>query len=235
MSSPFLDVQGNPIPQEQVLGIGRSGLVLLQNNAATDVEANTLSLRREQDVDRRLHFPGDERSHGVVPCVEFTANSTHFAYMVNGDLQAYLAKSRPPRQLQLRWFNQMARTLSFIHDRRVLHTNIARRNFLLGSDLSLNIYDNGYTTQIDIGFIGAVIYEVVTGIKCKIDLFKDNSPTDGRTCWPAREFLPSTRGVWLGEIIDGCWSRGILSARQLLQTLEPITLEHETRRGLAGS
>jgi serine/threonine protein kinase len=93
---------------------------------------------------------------------------------------------------------QMARTLSFIHDRRVLHTDIVSRNFLLDSDLSLNICDfseatllpldadmeavddNGYTTQIDIGFLGAVILEVVTGIKCRIDPFKDNSPTDGR-------------------------------------------------------
>jgi hypothetical protein len=107
MSSPFLDVQGNPIPQEQVLGNGRSGLILLQNHAAVktplryrwssdyDVEENTFSLRREQDVYRRLQCPGDERTHGVVPCLEFTANSTHLAYMVNGDLQAYLAKSRP--------------------------------------------------------------------------------------------------------------------------------------------
>ncbi|KAL3445264.1 hypothetical protein BJX65DRAFT_153786 [Aspergillus insuetus] len=171
--------------------------------------------------------------------------------MVNGDFQAYLAKFRPPRQLQLRWFHQMASTLSFAHDRRVLHADIASRNFLLDSDLSLKMCDfseatllsldfdieamdnNRYTTQTDIGFLGAVIYEVFTGIKCKIDLFKDNTPTEGRAYWPARESLPSTRGVWLGEIIDGCWTRGILSARQLLQTLQPISLEPETRRGLA--
>ncbi|KAL2789166.1 kinase-like domain-containing protein [Aspergillus keveii] len=250
MSSPFLDVQGNPIPQEQVLGNGRSGLVLLQNDAAT-IEANTHILRREQDVYRRLQCPGDGRFHGVVPCLEFTANSTHLAYMVNGDLQAYLAKSRPPRQLQLRWFNQTACTVDFIHDRRVLHTDIASRNFLLDSDLSLKmcdfseatllpletdmeaVDDNGYTTQIDVGFLGAVMYEAVTGIKCKIDLFKDNSPTDGRAYWPARASLPITQDVWLGEVIEGCWTGEIPSAHKLLRALNSISLDHESLGELA--
>lgn len=43
-----------------------------------------------------------------------------------------------------------------------------------------HVDDNGYTTLIDIGFLGAVMYEVATGIKWEIDLFKDNLPTDGR-------------------------------------------------------
>ncbi|KAJ0423471.1 hypothetical protein BJY00DRAFT_52944 [Aspergillus carlsbadensis] len=59
MPSPFLDIQGNTIPEEQILGNGGSGLVLLQDNVAVktplkyrwgsdyDVEANTHSLRRE--------------------------------------------------------------------------------------------------------------------------------------------------------------------------------------------
>lgn len=131
----------------------------------------------------------------------------------------------------------MARTLSFIHDRRVLVADIASRNFLLDSDLSLKFCDfteasllpldsdmetaddNGYTTRIDIGSLGAVIYEVITGTKCKIDLYKDNSPTDGRAYWPERRLLPSTQGIWLGWIIEGCWNGEFASAHNLLQAL----------------
>lgn len=35
-----------------------------------------------------------------------------------------------------------------------------------------NVDDNGFTTRIDICQLGAVIYEVVTGKKYEIDLFK---------------------------------------------------------------
>ncbi|KAL5335638.1 kinase-like domain-containing protein [Aspergillus crustosus] len=249
MSSPFLDLQGNPIPQEQILGSGGSAVVLLQNDVAiktplryrwsssSDVEANAQSLRREQDVYIRLQNPGDDRFHGVVCCIGCSTNATQLAYMVNGDLRAYLEKFRPPRQLQLRWFKQMARTLSFIHDRRVLVADIASRNFLLDSDLSLKICDfteasllpldsdmeavddNGFTTRIDTGLLGTVMYEVITGTKCEIDLFKDNSPTDGRAYWPERRFLPSTQGIWLGWIIEGCWNGEISSAHSLLHAL----------------
>lgn len=38
--------------------------------------------------------------------------------------------------------------------------------------------DRGYTTRIDIGLIGTIMYEVVTGDKCEVDLYKDNAPTD---------------------------------------------------------
>ena len=119
----------------------------------------------------------------------------------------------------------------------------ASRNFLFDSDLTIKfcafseasllpldvnmdtVDDNGYTTRIDIGFLGAVIYEAVTGEKCEIDLFKDNLPTDGRARWPWREFLPDTENVWLGSIIQGCWvDGGFRNARSLLQVLESITL-----------
>ena len=256
MSSPFLDIRGDPIPLEQVLGSGGTAVVLLRNDVAvktplrylwssdSDVEVNTGVVRREQDVYRRLQSSEDDRSNGIVRCLGFSTEATQLAYMANGDLQAYLAKCRrrPSYQLQLIWFREMARTLSYIHDRRVLVADIASRNFLLDSDLSLKfcdfseasllpldsnmdvVDDNGYTTQIDIGLLGTVIYEVVTGNKCEIDLYKDNSPTDGRAYWPERKSLPSTHGIWLGWIIEGCWDGEFRSAHSLLQALNSVDL-----------
>ncbi|QKX64385.1 uncharacterized protein TRUGW13939_11559 [Talaromyces rugulosus] len=254
MSSPFVDNKGNTIPQENVLGSGATAVVLLQNGVAvktplryiwssdSDVQANIESLRREQDIYRRLQVSGDYRSSGVVRCIEFSTEATQLAYMANGDLRAYLAKHCPPHQLQLTWFQEMADTLSYIHDRRVLVADIASRNFLLDPDLCLKfcdfseasllpldsdmegVDDNGFTTQIDIGLLGTVMYEVVTGNKCEIDLFKDNDPTDGRAYWPERKFLPSTHGIWLGFIIEGCWNGEFQSAHSLLQALNAVDL-----------
>ncbi|KAE8155494.1 kinase-like protein [Aspergillus tamarii] len=253
MSSPFLNVQGDAIPQEQILGSGGSAVVLLQDNLAvktplrylwssdSDVQANIKSLRREQNVYRRLENPDDHRSNGVVRCIGFSNEATQLAHMANGDLRTYLEKCRPPDQLQLTWFREMARTLSYIHDRRVLVADIASRNFLLDSELCIKICDfseasllpldsdmeavddNGYTTRIDIGLLGAVIYEVVTGHRCEIDLFKDNSPTDGRAHWPERKSLPSTKDIWLGRIIEGCWDGEFSDAQSLLRALDSVT------------
>lgn len=60
MSSPFLDLQSNPISKEKVLGSGNSALVVLQNSVAvkiplrclwssdSDIEGNIQSLILEK-------------------------------------------------------------------------------------------------------------------------------------------------------------------------------------------
>ncbi|BDD62129.1 hypothetical protein MAP00_007119 [Monascus purpureus] len=208
----------------------------------SDVEVNLHSVRREQDVYRRLQSANDEGSKGIVGCIELSAESTKLAYMANGDLRAYIKEYQPSHELQLAWFREMARTLCYIHAKHVLVADIATRNFLVDTDLSVKIADfteasliplesnmetvddNGFTTQIDVGLLGAVMYEVMTGKKCEIDLFKDNSPTDGRAHWPERKSLPSTQGLWLSWIIEGCWDGGFRSSDRLLQALDSVDL-----------
>ena len=259
MSYLFLDLQGNPIYQEQVLGYGGSAVVILQDNLAVktplryfwssdaDVKANVEVIRREQDIYRRLQPSQNNRCPGIVNCIGFLNEATQLAYMKNGDLRAYLQNNKPSRLLQLSWFRDMARTLAYIHEKRVLVADIATRNFLVDSDLSLKLCDfsestllpfdvdidtaddNGYSPRIDIGQLGAVMYEVVTGNKCEIDLFKDNSPTDGRAYWPERKFLPSTQGIWLGWIIECCWDGEFRNAHSLLRALNSVDLRFSSR------
>ncbi|KAJ0422992.1 hypothetical protein BJY00DRAFT_299932 [Aspergillus carlsbadensis] len=208
MSSPFLDLDGNSISPERIIGSGATAVVLLQDGVAvktplryhwssnSEVKANTQSLRREQDVYRHLKDTGDD--HGVVHCIGFLANATQLAYMANGDLRAYLAKSRPPRPLQLRCVSSS-----------------------LDSDMQA-IDANGYTTRMDIALLATVMYEIITGVKCDVDLYMNNSPTDGRAYWPERKLLPSTDGIWLGWVIDGCWNGEIATGHDLLQALDSL-------------
>lgn len=91
-----------------------------------------------------------------------------------------------------------------------------------------NVDDNGFTTQIDIGLLGTVIYEVVTGTKCEVDLFQNNHRTDGRAYWPPRKSLPSTQGIWLGWIIEGCWNGQFHSAHDLLEALNSVDPCHSS-------
>jgi serine/threonine protein kinase len=219
-------------PQEQILGIGRTGFVVRQRQLAVkfplrwsrdeEVEANIESLQHEQAIYQRLG-----RCDGIVPFLGFSEISTQLRVMENGDLRSYLARhTKPSKSLQLSWFRAMACTLAYIHDRRVLVADIASRNFLLDSDLSIKICDftestmmppdtcmetadyGGYSIQTDIGQLGAVVYEVVVGEKCAFDIFKNVPPELSHGIWPRREHLPSTQGVWLGPIIEKCWTEG---------------------------
>ena len=61
------------------------------------------------------------------------------------------------------------------------------------------IDDEGFIIYTDIGQLGAVMHEVVTGERCEFDLFKNEDVLDsGRAVWPRRKDLPSVQGVWLG-------------------------------------
>ncbi|KAJ5288052.1 hypothetical protein N7478_003738 [Penicillium angulare] len=253
MTTPFLDSEGNSIPQEHVLGSGSSALVLLQDDVAVkiplkclwsdtyEVQTNTQKLRHEQEAYRRLQgLPHDQRSSGVVRCIGMLSESTQLAYMSNGDLKSFLTKSRPSPQLQLSWCYEITRTLTFIHERCILVTDIASRNFLLDSDLSIKfcdfseasilplgsdmktVDDRGFNTRIDIGLLGTVVYEIITGEALQVELFEDYSLTDGRPYWPKRELLPETTGIWLGEIIEGCWNGRFQTAQCVLEALDII-------------
>ena len=150
----FLDLQGESIPESQVLGYGGTGVVLLRNGMAikiplrnsrssdASVQGNLKVLRLEQDVYRRLSPSQDDQCPGVVPCLGFTEDTIQLAYMKNGELRSYLESHTSPRTLQLSWFRQMAHTLANIHERRVLVTDIATRNFLLDADMSLKLCDS---------------------------------------------------------------------------------------------
>ncbi|RLL96763.1 hypothetical protein CFD26_100860 [Aspergillus turcosus] len=257
-SSLFIDLDGQPIPDSETLGYGRSGVVILRNGLAVkmplrhpwssedDFQVNVEVIQREQEVYRRLNSTGGGNGQidGVVPCIGFSTKTTQLAYMENGDLRAYLEKNKPSLALQMSWFRQMARTLEQIHDKRVLVADIATRNFLLDSDLSVKLCDfteasvlpldtvmeaaddDGFSIQTDIGQLGAVMYEVVTGSKCDFDLFKDNAPDDGRATWPQRTSLPSTNGLWVGLIIEKCWTQGgFQNAHCLHQALSSFNME----------
>lgn len=237
-ASLFLGLDSEPLHDSEVLGYGRTGVVIRRDDLAikiplrhpwssdTDVQSNMEVIAREQNVYHRFNQSPREHVDRIVPCLGLNKNATHLAHMENGNLRDYLAKTQPSRAVQLTWFCQMAQALEQIHDKCVLIADIASRNFLLDSDFSIKICDfsessllpigtametaddDGYSIQTDIGQLGAVIYEVTTRQECDFDLFREGIPLDGRATWPPRDSLPSTDGLWLGPIIERCWVKG---------------------------
>ncbi|KAL3435035.1 kinase-like domain-containing protein [Aspergillus tetrazonus] len=239
--------------QEQILGIGRTGLVVRQGQFAVklplrwstssdeEVEANIESLQHEQAIYRRLGS-----CEGVVPFLGYSETATKLRLMENGDLRSFLSQNKPSKSLQLAWFRSMAHSLSKIHDRRIIVADIATRNFLLDAEFKVNICDftesvklpldtcmetadwAGYSIYTDIGQLGAVMYEVVVGEQCEFDIFKDLPLELSNGTWPRREDLPSTEGLWLGPIIERCWTKGTFnSAHALWKELEAVEVEDD--------
>ena len=239
---------------DQILGIGRTGLVVRQGQFAVklplrwstssdeEVEANIESLQHEQAIYQRL-----DSCDGVVPFLGCSETATKLRLMENGDLRSFLSQNKPSKTLQLSWFRSMAHSLSQIHDRRrIIVADIATRNFLLDADFQVKICDftesmlmsldtrmetadwAGYSIHTDIGQLGAVMYEVVVGEKCEFDIFKGHSLELSSGKWPQREDLPSTEGLWLGPIIERCWTKGAFaSAHDLFKELDSVKVEND--------
>jgi hypothetical protein len=95
MSSPFVDLDGSPISLSRVLGYGRTGVVISRDDTtavkipirwvgdtSSDFDMNLVSLRREQDIYRRIG-----RCSGIVPCVGYPEKAIELEWMKNGDLR----------------------------------------------------------------------------------------------------------------------------------------------------
>lgn len=112
---------------DQVLGIGRTGLVIQREDTAiklpirwtessdNEIEANLESLQREQDIYKRLG-----KHDGIVNCIDITPTSIQLALMKNGDLHTYLSRKRPTKSRQFFWLREMVSALAYIHERCII-------------------------------------------------------------------------------------------------------------------
>lgn len=262
INAEFLYLDGTKVV-ERIIGIGGTGIVIQQGQYAlkvprvsrdTEGDGVLVTNRRltpeEGDYDERpdlIRSIEDEKAiyrrlgdhPGIVRC--YNPSSTHhsiqMALMKNGDLQHYLAETRPGKKTQLSWLTEMAHTMAHIHNRRVIIADIRLDNLLLDDDLAVKFADFGESTLMpldwsldgpddlgcsiltDIGQFGAVMFEIVTGQSCKFDIIQDWKEVGDLPTWPRRDSLPSTSDVWLGHIIEKCWTQGFRSANDLAAEL----------------
>lgn len=163
--------------------------------------------------------------------------SLQMTLMQNGDLRRYFENHAAGRDLQLKWFTMMANAVVHAHSRRIIIADLRLDNFLLDEYLNVKLGDFGESTLMplewdltgpdnlgfsvltDLGQLGAVIYEIVTGEACKFDIFQSWEISGHTSVWPSRDSLPTLENVWLGEIIEKCWTAGYQSATDMLADL----------------
>ncbi|EEQ35469.1 conserved hypothetical protein [Microsporum canis CBS 113480] len=224
--SAFLHLDGTKVV-ERVIGIGGTGIVIERRQYAlkiprilrpievdgvpvatgrlTPEEGNyderpdlIRSIQDEKAIYRRL---GDHP--GIVRCFNLSSDdpSIQMYLMKNGDLRHYLAETRPEKSIQL--------SCDF------------GESVMMPLDWDLNGSDDlGFSIMTDIGQFGAVMFEIVTGQRCRFDLAQGQREPGDLYTWPRRDSLPSTTNTWLGHIIEKCWTQEITSAKDLAAELD---------------
>ncbi|OAL30139.1 hypothetical protein AYO20_08855 [Fonsecaea nubica] len=264
--SVFVHVDGTKVT-EKVIGQGATGIVIEQGHYAlkvpyisrhikidgVPVELGSLTPKEGEYDDRIpvIEAIGVEKaiyrrlgSHdGIVRCYDLeTSDPSIRMERMSGDLRHFLKEQEPqlPRRILLSWFAQLAHTMAYIHEHRIIIADIRLDNLLLNHTLDVKFCDFGESTLMplewdlsgtdelgysilnDIGQYGAVMYQVITGRECKFDLTRKGS--DSLYSGPRRDDLPSTESVWLGHIIENCWTLGFQSSKELAAALDRAPL-----------
>ncbi|KAK8144170.1 hypothetical protein G3M48_006195 [Beauveria asiatica] len=209
---------------------------------------NREAVAREAEVYQRLSS-GDGNDMPTIPkFLGWDAQSCTLTleHQSNGDLATYFrdngAASGVDIETRGKWATQAARALASLHDKEVIHADVAPRNFLLNDNLDLCICDfagsifpgspvetgapgsryqagpwgRGYvpTKADDLFALGSVLYLIMTGNEPYIDLL--DIEVEHR--FQAAEF-PETGSLQYGSVIDDCWHGRLTTAHAVVQAL----------------
>jgi serine/threonine protein kinase len=237
---------GTRISSNQIIGRGLDGVVVLigdtvlkapnrhgiyQNGVARFVEdACEISdaLENENRVYARL-----EKTKGVAKFLGTSRNGLNLEYYSNGSLEQYMDNhAEPELAWKENWITEIVDVVTRCHEKRVLISDIALRNFLLAEDWSIRVIDfansvlfeidldlaeaeeEGCTATLDLFHLGNVIYSIATWRKFSVDCAMESE-------WPGREEMPRLEHFLpYGAIVANCWTRQYASACELRCEIE---------------
>ncbi|KIW10018.1 hypothetical protein PV08_11794 [Exophiala spinifera] len=65
--------------------------------------------------------------------------------------------------------------------------------------------------------LGGWIFDMTPGQRCAFDIYQGWKQPEDPTTWRRRQHLLSTNGVWLGSVIQKCWTKDFESAQDLVE------------------
>lgn len=175
-------------------------------------------------------------------------------YQPNGDLDSYLRDSndsdaaRVDLATRAKWAVQAAQALASLHDKQIIHADVAPRNFLLNDGLDLCICDfagsivpggpvetgapgpryqaapwgRDYvpTEADDLFALGSVLYTIMSGE----EPYRDLPEAEVQRRFRAAAF-PETGGLVYGSVIEDCWHGRLATAQAVVQALDKYRAE----------
>lgn len=195
-------------------------------------------LEREKCIYQRLG-----RNHsGILRYYGNLGDALILQYACHGSIRQYFARqTKPvPLSLQLRWVEQIAASIAFIHSKNVLHGDISCNNILLDEGLNAKLCDfagssidgqdplilyetsHEHPEMIDISVgseifaLGSTFYEVMAGSKPYHEL------SDAEIIQAYRQgIFPSiTSLAAFNDIIYKCWTQNYTTIQELLEDVK---------------
>ena len=202
---------------------------------ALDIEHCILSALGEHQ--RLVQYLGKEK-HGL-----------RFAFAANSDVRHYISTHEPGTltlQLRQKWVKQAAEGLVFIHSKGVVHCDVHPNNFLLDEHLNLRICDfsgsllgeldgkamestryflprdplSTPNERSDLFALGSVMYYILTGHD-PYDTLSDDEVADRFS----HGVFPNVCGFTYGDVIYGCWTGHLSTAKEVEAMVEKISAE----------
>ncbi|GLA13542.1 hypothetical protein AnigIFM62618_010795 [Aspergillus niger] len=250
----------------ELIGLGRVGRVMRFGDIAVKTaniwtvpdnasEMTIISYEQTTELNKEsLKHEGHVYCHlgnipGVIRPYQVSDTEIRMPYLRQGPLSRYLRTHRDgvDNNRRLKWLQEAAHIIRRTHDRRVLVSDIATRNFLLEEDLSLQMCDftesiivandkgmadfiseDFVSVKSDIARFGSMMYEIISGNQFEFyvipdietDLDDDPGSKTFKT-WPTADKLPVTDNLFLGDVIRRCWIRnGFVTMQEVCHALD---------------
>lgn len=177
----------------------------------------------------------------IVRCLSIskTLDYVDLEYYPHGNLMNYVQSSKKPISdaSRIQWARQIIEAVELIHEKGIIHSDLALRQFFLDSDLNgasgypgqeaLGMECAGHflprnpdgpnTAASDLFALGSTLYELGVGEAPYRGLSDDVM----ENLYSKGEF-PSVEGVLWGSVILGCWRCELSSANDVLIAFEGL-------------
>lgn len=183
----------------------------------------------------------------IVRCLSIgeTLDHVDLEFYPHGTLMSYIQthKESISDASRIRWARQIIEAMVLVHEKGIVHSDLALRQFFLDSDLNVRLGDfgaSGYPGQEALGMegashclprnpdepntfvsdlfaLGSTLYELGVGDSPYCGLKDDQIEN-----LYAQEDFPLVDGIFCGSIIMGCWRCDFPSAKHVLLGFEEL-------------
>ncbi|KAM3524806.1 hypothetical protein NHJ13051_004308 [Beauveria bassiana] len=229
------------ILDNKVIGHGLSSWVFRVDAVAKCYFSSQPELRqREIAIYQRLTLAYGESHDHIVPFFGVLDDSLLLQFQQNGSIRQYRKTSHQPipLKLRLRWAEQVASGVAFLHSKGVLHGDLSCNNIFLDANLDANIGDfagssidglpfltvyemshafpgdTSVSIKRELFALGSTLYEVMTGHTP----FHDKDAPEIEKLFSQGQF-PTLEDIPAGHIILRCWKGQYSSMTEVLDDM----------------
>jgi serine/threonine protein kinase len=238
-----------PTPQN-IIGVGQFAIVhKLNNKIVRKVPSDRSYIYSVQAIEIEAKIYGHLGRHKrIAKCIRCGDDYIDLRYEPNGNLETYLRDNPLCDQLRHRLARQAIEAVVFIHEKRVIHSDLSARQFLLDKNFNVRLSDFGgsslngseaivmenathflprdeespNTIQSDIFALGSTIYEILVGRKP----YDEMEEEEVQRLYSNKEFprLEGIRDIQWRNVVQKCWRTDYKTASDILEDIPPLPL-----------